>query len=101
VELSFFFQDFILQENMDPIEIPIFLSDMIISPNAKMILVTVASVEWSFFTMTQERLHALVVIVIESEMLEKIDYKDMFKISFHRTLREQSFPNELCNQHNI
>jgi hypothetical protein len=60
---------------MGPIEIPIFLSNMIISPNAKMILVTVAS-EF-FFTMTQERLHALVVIVIESEMLEKIDYKDI------------------------
>jgi hypothetical protein len=62
---------------MGPIEILIFLSNMIISPNAKMILVTVASVERRFFTMTQEKLHALVVIVLESEMLEKIDYKDI------------------------
>jgi hypothetical protein len=52
--------------------------------------VTVASAERSFSklkllksylrsTMTQERLNALAVIAIESDMLEKIDYEDIIE----------------------
>ncbi|XP_025820767.1 uncharacterized protein LOC112896857 [Panicum hallii] len=101
VELSFL-QDFIPQENMDPLDILNFLKQHDYFSNATIayrvlltIPVTVASAERSFSklkllksylrsTMTQERLNLLATIAIESEMLEKIDY-EYLKILFPRT----------------
>ena len=91
MELSFL-QDFIPQENIGPIEILNFLkehdyfSNAIIAYRVMTIHVTVASAEWSFSKlkllksylrsiMKQERLNTLVVIALESGMLEKIEYE--------------------------
>jgi hypothetical protein len=82
---------------MGPVEILNFLKPHDYFPNATIayrvlltIPVTVASAERSFSklkllksylhsTMTQERLNALAVIAIESDMLEKIDYEDIIE----------------------
>lgn len=96
VELSFL-QDFIPQENMGPLDILNFLKQHDYFPNATIayrvlltIPVTVASAERSFSklkllksylrsTMTQERLNALALIAIESEMLERIGYEHIIE----------------------
>jgi hypothetical protein len=107
VELSFL-QDFIPQENMDPLDILNFLKQHDYFSNATIayrvlltIPVTVASAERSFSklkllksylrsTMTQERLNSLATIAIESEMLEKIDYEyiieDFISKNTHRIM---------------
>ena len=96
VELKFL-QDFIPKENMGPVEILKFLKRHDCFPNATIayrvlltIPVTVASAERSFSklkllksylrsTMTQERLNDLAMIALESDILEKIDYKSIIE----------------------
>jgi hypothetical protein len=96
VELKFL-QDFIPKENMGPLEILKFLKRHDCFPNASIayrvlltIPVTVASAERSFSklkllksylrsTMTQQRLNDLATIALESEVLEKIDYKHIIE----------------------
>jgi hypothetical protein len=96
VELKFL-QDFIPKENMGPVEILKFLKHHDCFPNATIayrvlltIPVTVASAERSFSklkllksylrsTMTQERLNDLAMIALESDILEKIDYKSIIE----------------------
>jgi hypothetical protein len=96
VELKFL-QDFIPKENMGPVEILKFLKRHDCFPNASIayrvlltIPVTVASAERSFSklkllksylrsTMTQQRLNDLATIALESEVLEKIDYKHIIE----------------------
>jgi hypothetical protein len=96
VELKFL-QDFIPKENMGPVEVLNFLKRHDCFPNASIayrvlltIPVTVASAERSFSklkllksymrtTMTQQRLNDLATISLESEVLEKIDYKNIIE----------------------
>jgi hypothetical protein len=96
VELKFL-QDFILKENMSLAEILKFLKRYDCFRNATIayrvlltILVTVALAERSFSklkllksylrsTMTQERLNDLVMLALESGMLEKIDYESIIE----------------------
>lgn len=77
-----FLQDFIPQENKEPVEIMATIAYRILLT----IPVTFASVERSFSKlkllntylrsiMTQERLNALALIALESGMPEKIDYE--------------------------
>jgi hypothetical protein len=90
-------RDFIPKENMGPVEVLSFLKRHGCFPNASIayrvlltIPVTVASAERSFSklkllksymrtTMTQQRLNDLATISLESEVLEKIDYKDIIE----------------------
>jgi hypothetical protein len=95
VELKFL-QDFISKENMGPVEILKFLKRHDCFPNATIayrvlltISVTVASAERSFSklkllksylrSMTQEKLNDLAKIALESDILEKIDYKSIIE----------------------
>jgi hypothetical protein len=96
VELKFL-QGFIPRENMGPVEVLNFLKRHDCFPNASIayrvlltIPVIVVSVEWSFSklkllksymrtTMTQQRLNDLATISLESEVLEKIDYKNIIE----------------------
>ncbi|KAK1626212.1 hypothetical protein QYE76_000527 [Lolium multiflorum] len=90
-------KDFIPNGNMGPVEVLNFLKRHDCFPNASIayrvlltIPVTVASAERSFSklkllksymctTMTQQRLNDLATISLESEVLEKIDYKDIIE----------------------
>lgn len=96
VELKFL-QDFISKENMGHVEILKFLKRHDCFPNATIayrvlltIPVTVAPAERSFSklkllksylrsTMTQERLNDLAMIALESDILEKLDYKSIIE----------------------
>jgi hypothetical protein len=104
-----FLQDFIPQENMDPVGILDFLKQHDYFPNAAIayrvlltIPVTVASAERSFSklkllksylrsTMKQERLNALAIITLECDMLEKIDYESIIEDFISKNTKRMMF----------
>ena len=104
-----FLQDFIPQENMDPVGILDFLKQHDYFPNATIayrvlltIPVTVASAERSFSklkllesylrsTMKQEILNALAIIALECDMLEKIDYECIIEYFISKNNKRMMF----------